>query len=370
MRPWFLEDYGNPHSTEHAFGWRAHRAIDCAREQVGDLIGVAAEDILFTSGATESNNLVLFGATKRRPQGRDTILISSIEHASILEPARQLRDAGIRVFEIAVDCNGYLQLDALDELLTDRVFLVSVGFVNNEIGTVQDVVAIGDRCRAVGALFHTDAAQALAAISLWPENPPFDFASLASHKAYGPKGIGGLYIAPGAAQYLSPLLLGGGQQRGLRAGTLPTPLCVGFGAACAKLKQVGKQEEQVVRHMRDEFLKNLRRSIPGIMLNGPLEPRHPGNLNVRFKGVDARDVIQLLQPRIACSTGSACQSGIDEPSHVLLAIGLSHEEAVSSLRFGVGRFTIEREIVEAADALASTAAFSRDQQLESRLLPS
>lgn len=352
MRSWFLDDYGNPHSNEHAFGWRAQRAVETAREQVANCVSAEAEAIVFTSGATESNNLVLFGVAARRAPTRDTIIVSAIEHSSVLESARELERRGLRVIELAVDREGSVRLDLLDEALTDRVLLVSIGAVNNEIGTFQDLGAIGDRCRAVGALFHTDAAQALTTSDLQLGLGPVDFASLASHKAYGPKGIGALYIASGVAGSLTPMLYGGGQQRGLRAGTLPTPLCVGFGTACAKLKQIRNREQGNIRRMRDDLLERLRRIIPGLSLNGPAL-RHAGNLNIRLDGVDTQEVVHALQPRVACSTGSACHSGSDGPSHVLIAIGLSHEEARASLRLSLGRFTTDLEVAEAAEALAA-----------------
>lgn len=364
MCEWLRRGRGNPHSAEHAFGWAAREAVERARESVAALVHTDAQDIVFTSGATEANNLALFGVAARAPEGRDTILVSAIEHASVLEPARALQGQGMRIVELPVDQEGRVQLDVLDCMLSNRVLLVSVGAVNNEIGTIQDLKAIGERCRAAGALLHTDAAQALSACGLPLGTLPVDLASLSSHKAYGPGGIGALYVAPGHETRLSPQILGGAQQRGLRAGTLPTALCVGFGQACEILASTGTIERARIALLRDHLWQLLKAAIPGVTLNGPPDSsaRHPGNLNVAFGQLDARDIVQWLQPGLACSTGSACHSGSEEPSHVLSAIGNDERRARSSVRLSLGRQTTSNDVERAAAlielAVAELLAFA------------
>lgn len=357
---------GNPHSGEHAFGWAARDAVERARAAVAALVEVDTDDIVFTSGATEANNLALFGAAERAPQGRDTLLVSAIEHASVLAPARALSTRGFRVIELPVDGDGRLDMAALEIALSERVLLVSVGVVNNEVGTIQDLSAIGMRCRAVGAMFHTDAAQSLTACSLRLGTLPVDLASLSSHKAYGPAGIGALYVAPSCAERVAPQILGGDQQHGLRSGTLPTALCVGFGRACEILITAGQEERLRVAALRDHLWRTLEALIPEISFNGPCNPalRHPGNLHVTIEGVDARDLIQRLQPDLACSTGSACHSGNEEPSHVLEALGFDQQRARASLRLSLGRQTTVDDVLRAAELIAT--AWAADQ--ESRAL--
>jgi len=346
---------GNPHSGEHAFGWAARDVVERARAAVAALVEADADEIVFTSGATEANNLALFGAAERAPLGRDTLLVSSIEHASVLAPARALSTRGFHVIELPVDGDGRLEMSALEAALSERVLLVSVGAVNNEVGTIQDLPTIGMRCRAVGALFHTDAAQSLAACSLPFGTLPVDLASLSSHKAYGPSGIGALYVAAGCADRVAPQILGGDQQHGLRSGTLPTVLCAGFGRACEILAMTGQEERLRVAALRDCLWRTLEALIPGLSLNGPRNSalRHPGNLNFAIDGVDARDLIQQLQPDLACSTGSACHSGNEEPSHVLGALGLDSKRAFSSLRLSLGRQSTTEDVHTAAGLIAS-----------------
>jgi cysteine desulfurase len=346
---------GNPHSSEHAFGWAANNAVERARTSVAAVVGVDSNDIVFTSGATEANNLALFGVAARAPRTRDTLLVSSIEHASVLAPARELAARGFRVMELPVWTDGRVDMSALDRALNDSVLLVSIGAVNNEVGTIQDLSSIGERCRAVGAMFHTDAAQAMTAGELPLGELPVDFASLSSHKSYGPSGIGALYVAPGCVNRIVPQLLGGDQQQGLRSGTLPTALCVGFGRACEILAEVGATERRRVAELRDHLWKELKALIPGLLLNGPREPtsRHPGNLNLAFQGVDARDLIQRLQPNLACSTGSACHSGNEDPSYVLSALGYDQRRAKASLRLSLGRQTTKDNVLTAAQLIAT-----------------
>jgi cysteine desulfurase len=329
--------------------------VERAREAVATLVGAEASDIVFTSGATEANNFALFGVAERAPRMRDTLLVSSIDHASVLAPARALSARGFRVIELPVNGDGRIEMAALDTALNENVLLVSIGAVNNEVGTIQDLSAIGNRCRAVGALFHTDAAQALTARELPLGALPVDFASLSSHKAYGPTGIGALYVAPGRFNRLAPQLLGGDQQQGLRSGTLSTALCAGFGRACEILAAVGQAERLRVAALRDYLWQTLAASTPGLLLNGPCDSisRHPGNLHITIEGIDARDLIQRLQPNLACSTGSACHSGNEEPSHVLKALAFDLHRARASLRLSVGRQTTRNDVLKAAELIAA-----------------
>lgn len=356
---WLRGRCGNPHSSEHAFGWAAHEDVERARRSVALLVDADPEDIFFTSGATEANNLALFGAAEKAPPDRDTILVSSIEHSSVIEPARELARRGFRVVELPVDHEGFLHLESLRAQLTHRVLLVSVAAVNNEVGTIQNLDQIGRLSRASGALFHTDAAQALSARSLPLGQLPVDLASLSSHKSYGPAGVGALYVAAGQRNRIAPQVLGGAQQGGLRAGTLPTALCVGFGRACEILDEFGQAERDRVAALRDQLWQKLRTAMPApeVVLNGPSDfrSRHPGNLSVAYLGTDARDIVQRLQPHVACSTGSACHAGSEKPSHVLLSMGYAERRAQSTLRLSLGRQSTADEVFRAAMLVTKAA---------------
>ena len=355
MAPYFSEVFGNPHSAEHSFGHRAHDAVEIARAQVAAAIAAEPEDIIFTSGATEANNLAILGiARSELLVDRDTILVSAIEHSSVLEAARH---SGLRVVSVKVTRDGFVDRTYFEAHLSERVRLVSFGAANNEIGVLQDIEALGSAAREFGALVHVDAAQALTAMSLNLSAVPVDFASLSSHKAYGPKGIGALYAAPGRARLLKPLIYGGGQESGMRAGTLPTPLCVGFGAACSILRNIGAEERARIENLRNYLYSRLKTLQLEVNLVGPTAMRHPANLSLVLPVSDARDALQLMQSQLACSTGSACHSGTELPSHVLLATGMPVSKARRVLRLGLGRFTTESDCDRAAEILA--AAISR-----------
>jgi cysteine desulfurase len=353
MLPYYEAEFGNPHSGEHLHGQSAFAAIEIARSEIANCIGADDDDVLFTSGASEANNLAILGTARSHTGRRTKILVSKIEHSSVLEAASA---SGLEVMYIPVDCDGQVDLGWLASALSDRVLLVSVGFVNNEIGTIQDITQIASLVQSSGALFHVDAAQAITSVPICMSDYGVDFMSLSSHKAYGPKGIGALYIAPGRRTRLQPLIFGGGQEHGLRAGTLPTPLCVGFGAACSMLREIGEAERRAVGALRDYFFSRLRSLIPGIELVGHRHQRHPGNLSLRLPIDDARNLIQLLQPKLSCSTGSACHSGTDSPSHVLTNIGLSVCDARRVVRLSLGRFTSQEEC-DSATRLIQSAVF-------------
>jgi cysteine desulfurase len=351
MVPYFGESFGNPHSIDHCIGWRAAQAVEEAAACVARLIGADADEIVFTSGATEANNLALLGLGRRAAGGkRRRILVSAIEHKCVLAVSRILHEQlGYEVGLVPVDAAGHVVGSALKEMLADDVLAVSVMAVNNEIGTIQDIPRLSEIVRRSGALFHCDAAQAPLAIDLQHFSQFVDLLSMSGHKMSVPQGIGALFICRDLQDRIEPLVYGGGQQRELRSGTVPVALCVGMGAAAALVDTGAAEEERnLLRQRRDSFVSKLM-SLPWpIFVNGPKgAQRHPGNANMRFDGFDARDILSTLQPRLAASTGSACTSGISEPSHVLLAIGLSRYEADASIRFSLGRGTTDADIEEA-----------------------
>ncbi len=354
MQPFFFDHPGNPHSTDHSFGWEASSAIDEATRKIASAIVADPDEIIFTSGATESNNLAIIGAAGYANVNHRRIIVSSIEHKSVLAAAYAASEQyKLTVEQLPVDHNGTIRLDILEQRLAPDVLLVSIMTVNNEIGTIQPIKEASVLCRKVGALLHTDAAQALTAIPINVSELDVDFLSLSAHKLYGPKGIGALFIRRDVQRLHKPLIYGGGQQNGLRAGTLPVPLCVGFGAAIELVTSSDASfEREQVRVLRDQLIEHLRLIIPNIYINGSGgDQRHPGNVNVCFKNLDAHEVLGALQPLVAASTGAACTSGIPEFSHVLSAIGLSEDDAKSSIRFSIGRFTSEEDILESIEAL-------------------
>jgi cysteine desulfurase len=359
MLPYFGEAFGNPHSGDHAIGWEATRATDLAAGQVGRLIRADADEIVFTSGATEANNLAMLGlADSARADKRRQILLSSIDHKSALAVGRVLERRGFAVTLLPVGPDGHLDLESLRKRLNGNVLLVSLSLVNSEIGTIQKLGDIASLLRQHGVLLHCDAAQAPCAIDMSEVTSSADLVSLSAHKMYGPKGIGALFIKRSIQGMFEPIIHGGGQQRNLRSGTLPTPLCVGFGAAAEILMQDDAIEEREhIKSRRDLFVTLLRGSGLPILVNGPEGPgRHPGNANIRFVGLSGHDLLAVLQPKLAASVGSACSSGIPEPSHVLRGIGLSAAEAESSIRFCVGRYTSDADVHEAARLLTNAAS--------------
>jgi len=351
MTPYFAESFGNPHSVDHSIGWQAAQAVDAAANHIADLIGADADEIVFTSGATEANNLALLGLGRHEAQGkRKRILVSAIEHKCVLEIGRILqKHLGYCIEYLPVDSAGFVDLDSLKSVLADDVLAVSIMAVNNEIGTIQDIPKLSEIIKSCGALFHCDAAQAPCAIDLRHFSQFVDLLSISGHKMYGPKGIGALFIRRDLHGLIEPLVYGGGQQHNLRSGTMPVQLCVGMGAAAMIFDSKEAIEERtMLRRRTEEFVHKLISLQWPISLIGPSsEQRHPGNTNLRFAGFDAHDILGALQPHLAASTGSACTSGIPEPSHVLRAIGLSNDEAESSIRFSIGRGTTDADLEEA-----------------------
>jgi cysteine desulfurase len=375
MMPYFTIDYGNPHSESHAYGHRAMAAIDEARSQVASLIHADPREIVFTSGATEANNLALKGAARfareHPPSGlnggapKDHIVTLQTEHKCVLESCATLEREGFSVTYPAVGENGLVSLDALEAALTERTLIVSVMAAHNEIGVIQPLAEIGALCRSRGILLHTDAAQALGKIPLDVEAMKIDLMSMSGHKLYGPKGVGALYVRRRPRVRLVPLIDGGGQERGVRSGTLPTPLCIGFGKACALAAAEMGDEAKRLKNLRERLQTSLRQRVPGLVINGDLDYRLPGSLNISVPGTTAPDLIEACAS-IAISTGSACTSASVEPSYVLRALGLSDERANASVRLGLGRFTTEADVDFAADAIAAAATRLRVKSGEGR----
>jgi cysteine desulfurase len=351
MMPYFGEDFANPHSSEHYSGWRAADAVERARAQVAKAIGADPEEVVFTSGATEANNLAILGAARAAPRVRRRIAVSAIEHKCVLDAARAAEAEGFEVLRIAPGADGVVEPAEFARVVDEQTAIVSVMAANNEIGTLQPITEIAAVVRRAGALLHTDAAQALAVSPLLVDALGVDLLSLSAHKIYGPKGVGALYVRHGV--HLRPLMYGGGQEGGLRPGTLPVPLCVGFGEACAIAIEQRESEVTRLRALSGTMLAALRHACPDARLNGSGEKRHPGNLNITLPGVDANMLIGALQPHLAISSGSACSNGMTGPSHVLLAIGLDPNDAAASIRIGIGRQTTEPQVYQAVRLIAA-----------------
>jgi cysteine desulfurase len=366
MLPYFTEHFGNPHSESHVYGKNAAAAIEAARAELARLVNADPREIVFTSGATEANNLALKGAAHfaraHPPAGaptgtttpRDHIVVLATEHKCVLESAAALAREGFAVSTLPVEPNGLVSVDRLAAALTDRTLLVSVMAAHNEIGVIQPLAELGALCRARGVLFHTDAAQAVGKIALDVAAMQIDLMSISGHKMYGPKGVGALYVRRRPRVRLVPLIDGGGQERGLRSGTLPTPLCVGLGRAASLAAAEMEGEAARLCTLRDRLQANLMRRVGGLTINGDTEHRLPGNLNLSFAGLSASELIEAC-PSVAMSTGSACTSATVEPSYVLRALGLSEALANASIRLGLGRFNTAAEVDFAVDAVAAAA---------------
>ena len=360
MLPYFTEMFGNAHSVTHSFGWQAEEAVELAREQVAELIGAEAKEITFTSGATEANNLAIKGLAHFYGTKKNHIVTVATEHKCVLEAARRLEREGYHVTVLDVKPDGLIDLDALETAITERTLLVSVMGVNNEIGVIQPLAEIGALCRAKGAFFHSDGAQSLGKIPLDVEAMSLDLMSLSGHKLYGPKGIGALYIRRKPRIRLAAEMDGGGQERGLRSGTLPTPLIVGFGEACRIAKIEMAEEAKRLKRLRDKLYQGIAGRLEGVGLNGNADRRIPGNLNLSFAWVEGDQLLRGLTD-VAVSTGSACSAATIEPSYVLRALGLNSELAHASLRIGLGRFTTEEEIDFAIEAIIGAVERQRAQ---------
>ncbi|WP_374316994.1 IscS subfamily cysteine desulfurase [Aquabacterium sp.] len=358
MIPWLREHFGNPASRTHAYGWEAEEAVENARKQVADLIGADPREIVWTSGATESNNLALKGAAQfYKTRGKHIITVKT-EHKAVLDTVRELERQGFEATYLDVQENGLLDLDALKAAIRPDTILISVMLVNNEIGVVQDIPTIGALCREKGIIFHVDAAQATGKVAINLAELPVDLMSLASHKIYGPKGIGALYVRRKPRIRIEAQMHGGGHERGMRSGTLPTHQIVGMGEAYRIAKEEMQSENERIRALQQRLLKGLE-GIEQIFVNGDLTRRVPHNLNISFNFVEGESLIMGIKG-IAVSSGSACTSASLEPSYVLRALGRSDELAHSSLRMTIGRFTTEEEIDFAVATLKERVAKLRE----------
>jgi cysteine desulfurase len=358
MLPLFTEHYGNPHSVEHVMGIEGEAAVEDARAQVAALIGADAKEVVFTSGATESNNIAIKGAARhavRAGSDRRRIITVATEHKCVLESVADLADEGFEPVFLPVLADGLVDVDTLREALSVPTLLVSIMAVNNETGVIQDIAALATIAKQAGALFHTDIAQATGKIPIDLTGWKVDLASVSGHKFYGPKGVGALYVRRRPRVRLAPLFSGGGQERGLRSGTLPAPLIVGLGEACRLATAEMADESARVAALRQNLLTRLQREIPGIAVNGSMAARIPGNLNLTFPSVSAAELMERI-PDLCVSTGSACSSAAIEPSYVLRALGLSDDAAARTLRLAIGRFTSAADIDYAAAALAAAHA--------------
>ncbi|RTL23146.1 MAG: IscS subfamily cysteine desulfurase [Burkholderiales bacterium] len=358
MIPWLREHFGNPASRSHAWGWEAEEAVEKARTQVAELIGADPREIVWTSGATESNNLALKGAAQfYKTRGKHLITVKT-EHKAVLDTMRELERQGFDVTYLDVLPNGLVDLDVFKAALRPDTILASVMYVNNEIGVIQDVVALGTLCRERGIIFHVDAAQATGKVEIDLAHLPIDLMSLASHKTYGPKGIGALYVRRKPRVRLEAQMHGGGHERGMRSGTLPVHQIVGMGEAFRIAREEMGTESERIRALHNRLVKGLS-GIEQTFINGDLEQRVPHNLNISFNYVEGESLIMGVKG-LAVSSGSACTSASLEPSYVLRALGRSDELAHSSLRMTIGRFTTEEEIDYAISVLTDRVAKLRE----------
>ncbi|MFM7698835.1 MAG: IscS subfamily cysteine desulfurase [Limnohabitans sp.] len=358
MIPWLREHFGNPASRSHAWGWEAEEAVEKARVQVADLIGADAREIVWTSGATESNNLAIKGAAHfYKSKGKHLITVKT-EHKAVLDTMRELERQGFEVTYLDVQEDGLLDLNKLKDAIRPDTSLISVMHVNNEIGVIQDIVTIGNMCREKGIVFHVDAAQSTGKVDIDLDQLPVDLMSLASHKTYGPKGIGALYVRRKPRVRLESQMHGGGHERGMRSGTLPTHQCVGMGKAFQLAKLEMAQDNIKARHLQQRLLAGLQ-DIEQVFVNGHLTQRVPHNLNISFNYVEGESLIMGIKG-LAVSSGSACTSASLEPSYVLRALGRSDELAHSSLRMTIGRFSTEEEIDYAISTIRLNVSKLRD----------
>ena len=351
MMPFLTTEYGNPHSRTHPFGWKTADAVENARAQVASLIGADPKEIVFTSGATESNNCAIKGVAKfYKVKGKKHIITTQTEHKCVLDTCRHLQDEGFRVSYLPVKQNGLLDLKLLEQTIDDETSIVSVMGANNEIGVIQPLQDIGQLCRERKVFLHTDAAQMVGKVPVDVNKLNIDLMSISGHKIYGPKGIGVLYVRRKPRVRLVPIINGGGQERGLRSGTLPPALVVGLGAACEIAQKEMNSEIKYISKLAEKLKREIKAHIPHVVLNGDEESRLPGNLNFSFAYVEGESLIMALK-NLALSSGSACTSASLEPSYVLRAIGVDEALAHTSLRIGIGRFTTEREVDYALDLM-------------------
>ncbi|HQJ74324.1 MAG TPA: IscS subfamily cysteine desulfurase [Bacteroidota bacterium] len=360
MKPYFTEIFGNAASRSHSFGWVAEEAVEKARKQIADLINSDPKEIIFTSGATESDNLALKGVAEMYAEKGNHIITQVTEHKAILDSAKALERKGIKVTYLPVDKYGLIDLNQLAESITDKTILVSIMYANNEIGTVQPIEEIGKLCHEKGVLFHTDATQGLSTLPFDVQKMNIDLASFSAHKIYGPKGIGALYVRKKNPRVkLTPIIDGGGHERGMRSGTLNVPGIVGFGAAAELARLEREKDYQHEKYLRDKLKDGIFNNLDEVYLNGHPEKRLPNNLNVSFAYVEGESFIMGLKD-VAVSSGSACTSASLEPSYVLKALNVGDDLAHSSIRFGLGRFNTEEEVDYVIDQIIKVVKKLRD----------
>uniref|UniRef100_A0A7S3DIY6 cysteine desulfurase n=1 Tax=Palpitomonas bilix TaxID=652834 RepID=A0A7S3DIY6_9EUKA len=348
MLPFMSEQYGNPHSRTHKYGWDAEDAVENARGQIAHLIGANAKEVVFTSGATESNNIAIKGVMQFYKERKRHVITTQTEHKCVLDSCRHLEEEGFDVTYLPVQSNGLIDLDVLRSAMRDDTGLVSVMAVNNEIGVIQPIEEIGKMCRERKVFFHCDAAQGVGKIPIDVNTMNIDLLSISGHKIYGPKGVGALYVRRKPRVRLVPQMSGGGQERGLRSGTLAPALAVGLGKAAEVAEMEMERDHAYISKLSKRFLDGINSAIPHVYLNGDKEKRYVGNLNLSFAYVEGESMLMGLK-EIAVSSGSACTSASLEPSYVLRALGVEEDMAHTSLRFGLGRFTTEEEVDRAIE---------------------
>jgi cysteine desulfurase len=351
MLPYFTEYFGNAASRNHEFGWAAEQGVEKARKQVADLIGASPREVIFTSGATESDNLAIKGVAEMYAEKGNHIITAATEHKAVLDTCKKLEKNGYRVTYLPVQGDGLVDLEMLKEAITDKTILVSIMYANNEIGVIQPVAEIGKICRERGVLFHTDGVQAVGKVPIDVNKDNIDIMSITAHKLYGPKGVGALYVRrKNPRVQLTAQMDGGGHERGMRSGTLNVPGIVGLGEACAICQKEMPEESRRLMYLRDRLRTRLEEGLDEIYLNGSWEHRLPHSLNLSFAYVEGESLLMGIND-VAVSSGSACTSATLEPSYVLKALGLGDDIAHSSIRFGIGRFNTEEEIDYVADKL-------------------
>jgi cysteine desulfurase len=360
MLPYFTKYFGNAASRNHEFGWVAEQAVEKARKQIADLVGASAREIIFTSGATESDNLAIKGVAEMYAEKGNHIITAATEHKAVLDTCKKLEKNGYRVTYLPVKGDGLVDLDMLREAITDKTILVTIMYANNEIGVLQPVAEIGKICRGNGVLFHTDGVQAIGKVPVDVNRDNIDIMSITGHKLYGPKGVGALYVRRKSPRVqLTAQMDGGGHERGMRSGTLNVPGIVGLGEACAICQREMPEESKRMRYLRDKLRTRLEAELDEVYLNGSWEHRLPNNLNLSFAYVEGESLLMGIND-VAVSSGSACTSATLEPSYVLKALGLGDDIAHSSIRFGFGRFNTEEEVDYVADKLVNVVRKLRE----------
>ena len=352
MIPYFGEIYGNPHSRNHSFGWEAEQAVEVARENVAKIIGANPKEIIFTSGATESNNLAIKGLADFYGDKKNHIITCVTEHKCVLESCRLLSEKGFEVTYLQVNKDGLIDIKDLESKITDKTLLVSIMGVHNEIGVIQPLKEIGEICRKNSVFFHTDCAQAIGKIKLDVNEMNIDLLSISGHKIYAPKGVGALYVRRKPRVRITAMMSGGGQERGMRSGTLSPALCVGLGEACRICADEIDEESKIITKLKNIFLEGIHGECADIFINGSETNRVPGNINLSFAYVEGESLMMGIK-NLAVSSGSACTSASLEPSYVLKALGVSEELAHTSLRIGIGRYTSEKDIRNAVKVIVN-----------------